>query len=830
MEENSLNPFLPEAIKSERRQRRVRRLFQSFLILTIFTYLVSVSLGYLTNGTVNLWGSSTIRLIVGLGLVSFFLSHNFIPRRILPHTIQIILACFVVIGGMWWVSYTFTGQVEELGRVSTMITAFIGFMILTQALPDRYVPPSLAILAIGTLGLIFADLYWPTLRPILPDSPRIASYGIVFVAAVFMVVIVLRDFADYSLRAKLIGITLFLTLLIVGATTYAVGAAIRQAVAGQAEERLHVLTKAQAVALGELLARQISTLQATSFNFTIQTAVEEQNQTYSGSQAEIIDELLAIDFRWLRARDNDPLIERYQVGPIAEELQEYRQAFPENVEVFVTDQYGALVAATNRTSDFYQADETWWQRAYNDGRGAVYASTPTFETSSNTLALVIAVPIFNHIKPGEQAEVIGVLRTTYSVDGLISFLGGIDIGDEGVLDLYFADGTSLRVVEGVAEFRIAPLSPATMTSLLPTNDTVTNFNYDGISSLITRYPVSTLSGDAFIADLGWYMVSAQSEAAAFAPVAAQQRTNILLGVVAVMIGGVAAAIVSQIISTPIARLTEAAARVSQGDLQTRVLVQGRDEISVLSMAFNNMTDQLLDAINNLEQRVTDRTRALNISTEVGRRLATILDRQQLVTETVEQIQAGFNYYHTHMYLLDETGEHLLMVGGTGKAGQQMLAQGHKIRVGQGLVGRAAATNLPLIVPDVSQEPGWLPNPLLPDTQAEIAIPIAIGTKPIGVLDVQHNIVNGLQQQDADLLLSIANLVAIALQNARLLEEAQEKANQAEQITQIKEKIQSTTTVEGALQVAIRELGRLTGLPSPAIRLQSNGHTQDTPSH
>ncbi len=453
--------------------------------------------------------------------------------------------------------------------------------------------------------------------------------------------------------------------------------------------------------------------------------------------------------------------------------------------------------------------------------------TPDFDQSSNVLGLAIAVPVFSNPESGEVKEFVGVLRTTYRLDALVDFLGAVDLGDEGKLDLYFADGTSLRVVENEISFQVATIPPDRLVELLPQNETVVVLDYENISSLVTRYPVSTLSGENFVGDLQWYVVSAEPELVANAPVTAQQRTNILLGVGAVIIGGVAATYVGRVLTAPIIQLTEAAARITRGDLQAQVTVSSRDEIGVLSAEFNTMTQQLRDAIANLEQRVVDRTRALNISTEVGRRLSTILDSQHLVAETVQQVRLGFDYYHAHMYLFDKTKKQLLMVGGTGQAGETMLASGHKIAIGQGLVGRAAATNLPIIAPNVENEPGWLANPLLPETKAEVAVPIAIGEEVIGVLDIQHNVVNGLQQQDADLLLSIANQVAIALQNARLLQDAHQRVERLAQVTQVKAQIQNETTIEGALQVAVRELGRLTGAPQTTVRLQSNGH-RETP--
>ncbi|MBI5965022.1 MAG: GAF domain-containing protein [Chloroflexi bacterium] len=224
--------------------------------------------------------------------------------------------------------------------------------------------------------------------------------------------------------------------------------------------------------------------------------------------------------------------------------------------------------------------------------------------------------------------------------------------------------------------------------------------------------------------------------------------------------------------TPVSHLAQTADQVAKGNLEVYADITSTDEIGMLARSFNSMIAQLKDILSGLEQRVADRTKALDTSTEVSRRLSTILDRKELVTEVVNQVRDAFDYYHTQIYFFDDIRENLVMAGGTGEAGRMMLAQSHKLAKGRGLVGRAAESREPILITDTSQSREWLPNPLLPETKSEVAIPIAIGDQVLGVLDVQHNVVDGLKHEDIDALQAIANQVAIAAQNAQSYTEIQ----------------------------------------------------------
>jgi ribose transport system substrate-binding protein len=504
------------------------------------------------------------------------------------------------------------------------------------------------------------------------------------------------------------------------------------------------------------------------------------NTDYDDASVNIQEKLLELDQRWRNASDSDIFIQDHLNNPIAVELRNFEKSFPNHVESFVTDQYGGLMGTTNITSDYYQADEEWWQVAYNNGRGATYISTPEFDESSGTFGLLIALPFYD-----SAGNVSGILRSTYSLNQLNNFLDlGDQLGQTGRVELHLPDGMAFEPKSNRLEPSNFDLNMLEQPQALELG--YIEALYQETPSLISQASINDATHDPAVNNLDWKVIVRQSRNEALAPVVNQRRSLVAPALVVAGLAVIAAIGISQFLVKPISRLTDAAQQIAKGNLKVRATADADDEIGTLAVAFNVMTDQLQVVIDTLEQRITDRTRRLETLVEVSQQLSSFLDLSDLMRQVVILTKETFNYYHVHIYLLDETQETLLMTEGYGEAGAEMKRQVHTISLdaGKSLVAQAAREGRTVTVANVRENPDWLPNPLLPDTRAEMAVPVVLKDEVVGVLDVQSEVVGGLTNEDEATLQALANQIATGMRNARLFSETQDALYQAQKMRRL----------------------------------------------
>jgi GAF domain-containing protein len=235
----------------------------------------------------------------------------------------------------------------------------------------------------------------------------------------------------------------------------------------------------------------------------------------------------------------------------------------------------------------------------------------------------------------------------------------------------------------------------------------------------------------------------------------------------------------------------------------------------------NISNQVAKIIFNA--RLLDESRnqidKIQAAAEIARDISSALNLDELLRKAVNLIHERFNFYHASIFLIDPNGKNAVIREATGEAGAQLKRTGHKLAVGsKSIVGFVSGQGEPLVVNDITKDATHLPNPMLSDTRAEAAIPLKIGDRIIGVLDVQSTIPYSFSPSDINIFQTLADQLAIAVNNTELFAETQEHLSQHRLLHHITTSAASGTTLEEALSSAVEGLQVTLGGDRVAILL------------
>jgi GAF domain-containing protein/HAMP domain-containing protein len=250
------------------------------------------------------------------------------------------------------------------------------------------------------------------------------------------------------------------------------------------------------------------------------------------------------------------------------------------------------------------------------------------------------------------------------------------------------------------------------------------------------------------------------------------------------------------LAKPITGLRDIANKISKGELNFRITnIPRTRELAELAIDFNMMTENLSTLINDLEQRVSERTTGITKKTDqlraasyIARQTSEAQDLTALLETVVHLITDQFGFYHAGIFLLNETGDEAILQTASSAGGKRMVDRGHSLTVGsQGIVGYVAAQKKIRIALDVGSDAVFFNNPDLPMTRSEFALPLLVRNKVLGVLDIQSDQPQAFRMEDMDVLQTLADQVAVAIENARLLSESQAAIMQLEAVSTIRMK-------------------------------------------
>lgn len=444
------------------------------------------------------------------------------------------------------------------------------------------------------------------------------------------------------------------------------------------------------------------------------------------------------------------------------------------IEIFILSaENGRVLVSSNATR--VGTDESM-ARYFVMGREMQFIQKAYRAGDNAELRMTIAMPMVD--MSGERSAVLAAHVDLERMHEIVRLRSGFGISGES----YLVD-TSRRIVYmgqvGAEERALVTVDTVGVTAALAREDGVAI--YPNVSGTLVAGAYTWLQ------DFDLVMLTEVPVAIAIRGPAQQVMFWVVsVGVVMLVAIGVGTYVLLQRAVRPLAELTERVQDMAQGNLEQSLVVESADEVGALAGAFNQMSQQLRGLYTALESTVNARTVALaqrsqqfEAAAQVSRAAAAIRDVEVLLEETVRLISEYFGYYHAGIFFVDETGQYAVLQAASSEGGRRMLARGHKLAVGYGIVGAVVATGAPRIALDVGDDPIYFDNPDLPQTRSEMGLPLKVRDRLIGVLDVQSAEAAAFSDEDIAVLQTMADQVALAIQNARLIQESAQAVQELE---------------------------------------------------
>lgn len=753
---------------------------------------------------------------------------------------QRIILVMIVVGGLLaiqplWVN----GASVSNALISICLIGSLSLITLPRTRFGRV----LALSSIAAIASAFLDLYGPSGR--LPLTYPGARLVITLLLLVIFVILLARNFASFDIRTKIIlgilatggtalGIFSVIAITQAGNIINSLSGRLEESVRALAEEQLRGTVGSQANLADQSFRDVRIAVESLAENWVSlqsRTGVLNQGQYWDGAKGvfqldngnygNLLTDVSSLyvppETEWnaeLIADMNTSAYLDFYAPTVMEK-------FPAVIAMYAIDTRGvvryypninlAAVLPTGfdaRQRPYYQItaprfnpeQKPRWTVPYVDATGA-------------GLVVTVAVPVYSSRQFG------GIVAADMQLTSLTRQVDKIKIGQTGYAFMIDDAGHILSMPD--AGYRLFGLDPAIRnaegsfeTTVLDRGDErlreatarmtiggrgLLSFNSEGVDYYISFAPISvngySLALVVPVDELQGAIIAAQNTTQAQFRTALRTATIILLALLVLSI--FISLAIGQVIAFPIMHLTQAANEIVEGNLTAQARVSSRDEIGNLADAFNTMTSRLRETLQGLEQRVEERSRELRVANERNERRArqfeaiaqiastitSTRDMDTLLTQVTTEISSRFGFYHVGIFLLDPRREYAVLAAANSEGGQKMLARRHKLRVGEtGIVGFVTQTGKPRIALSTGDDAVFFNNPDLPNTESEIALPLLIENIVIGALDVQSTEPNAFYQEDVNILITLADQVAVAIQNSRQYDATQKALAEADAIS------------------------------------------------
>ncbi|HEY5729934.1 MAG TPA: GAF domain-containing protein [Anaerolineales bacterium] len=768
---NSINqtdkPTSPEGERQYRRQAVRITLVTGLILLGVST----PSLFTLTPDFSPQYIGNVITTVMGLlSLLSSWVSHRYasLTGRILFISTLLVISLGLPI------------YANGLGIQSGIITAVILISVAAVTFEPKIAYRIILISVVVESLVILGDLYLPDFGISELESPSV-NYFLVLILIVFGY-FVSRQFEQFNLRTKIVLLFSLIAILPLALSGVYSNTVVRNLILERGQQELKDTASQIATQADNYINTQLSTIRVEAQ----QPALRQYLESPAGTRKNSSDEENALEVLSTFVRKNAFTIHSYAL----------LNTRGENI----LDTHSNQIGRSESQFDYFTTPLR---------NGQVFASSLYF--INEVPYLYFSAPIRD-----SGGAILGILRAEVSPAELQNILR-LNLPTTSSREIYTIveretfvriayTGTNDKLHKSFKIFPSQELAALQRRSLLPRNAPIDVEPRDALARNLSNLPVGSIIVD-YIEDPNddllimtdrmdsqfWLVVVSQSEATLLQPIREQTRTLTVYSMLIIAFASLAGYLASQLLSRPLLTLANISEKIAAGDLNARMDIATDDEIGSLANSFNHMTSQLRDTLGGLERRVAERTgdvelarllserraQELHSISEISRAISTEQRLEILLPLISRLVSERFDFYHVGIFFVDETHRFAYLQAANSEGGQKMLARGHRLEVGKGLVGTVSQTGKPRIALDVGSDAAFFDNPDLPETRSEMALPLNFHGQTIGVLDVQSTKPGAFTENDASTLGILADQVAIAIENARLFGQTQQARDEAE---------------------------------------------------
>jgi GAF domain-containing protein/HAMP domain-containing protein len=443
-------------------------------------------------------------------------------------------------------------------------------------------------------------------------------------------------------------------------------------------------------------------------------------------------------------------------------------------EIFLINPQGLVVLSTN---PIFEGANIASFDYFQKGRESTYVSHPFPDPETGRYSIIAITPLI-----GPQGDTIALVAGRVNMDRLNEIMSQrAGLGGTGEAYLVSPDKVLLTNSRFEGFFPNEAIIDTTAIEL------AIDQKISGYGSYQDYRGIPVIGVYRWVPEIRMALVVEQDSSEAFQTMYTMFLANLGTAGITTLVAVFVSLLVTRRITVPLENLNKTAHRIAAGETYLAADVEQEDEIGALAKTFNNMTAQLRILIGSLEQRVIDRTKELErrslqlrVASEVARDATGVRDMDDLLNRIVALIRDRFGYHHAGIFLVDETGDWATLRSATGEAGRKMLEHGHRLKIGEtGLVGYVTSIGKPRVAHDVGADAVHFKNPLLPSTRSEVALPLKVGDRIIGALDVQSVDEAAFDEETVEVLQTMTDQVAIAIENVRLIHQMEQNVKELE---------------------------------------------------